>query len=67
LDPVFESLNVWVNDTGMPVTKIDFFGKTPDAQLERSPDVKPGLFLHVWAEFVHHTDINRVGAKDEQQ
>lgn len=64
-DPIFESLNVWINDTGAPVTAVDFFGKTSDGQLERSPDVKPGLFWHVWAEFFSHTDINRVGAKDE--
>lgn len=59
-DPIYESLNVWVNDTGAPVTEIDFFGKTPDRQLQRSPDVKAGLFWHVWAEFFPHTDINRL-------
>jgi hypothetical protein len=66
-DPIFESLNVWINDTGTPVTEIDFFGRTPDAQLERSPDVKAGMFWHVWAEFFPHTDVNRIGTKDEPQ
>ncbi len=59
-DPIFESLNVWINDTGKPVNQIDFWGKAPDADLQRSPDVKPGMFWHVWAEFFPHTDINRV-------
>lgn len=64
-DPIYESLNVWINDTGAPIREVDFFGKTPGGKLERSPDVKPGLFWHVWAEFFPHTDINRVsdGAK----
>ncbi|AXT27162.1 DUF3179 domain-containing protein [Ruegeria sp. AD91A] len=60
-DPIYESLSVWVNDTGEPVSKIDFFGATPQGQLQRSPDVKPGLFWHVWSEFFPHTDINRSG------
>lgn len=63
--PEYESLNVWINDTGAPVTDIDFFGKTPTGQLQRSPDVKAGLFWHVWAEFFPHSDINRIGAAPE--
>ncbi|WP_068113406.1 DUF3179 domain-containing (seleno)protein [Tropicimonas marinistellae] len=60
--PLYESLNVWINDTGADVAEVDFFGKTSDGhQLARSPDVKAGLFWHVWAEFFRHTDINRVG------
>ena len=66
-DPHFESLNVWINETGKPVTDIDFFGNTPDGQLARSPNVKPGLFWHVWAEFFPHTDVNRVDALEEIQ
>ncbi|MEM9394133.1 MAG: DUF3179 domain-containing (seleno)protein [Pseudomonadota bacterium] len=63
-DPGYESLNVWVNTTGAPVTEIDFFGTTAEGvRLRRSPDVKAGLFWHVWAEFFPHTDINRVGAR----
>jgi len=48
------------NDTGKPVTEIDFFGNTPAGQLKRVETLKPGLFWHVWAEFFPHTDINRV-------
>ena len=60
-DPIYESMNVWVNDSGKQVTEIDFFGRTPGGSLRRSSDVKPGLFWLVWAEFFPHTDINRVG------
>ncbi|SMP16185.1 DUF3179 domain-containing (seleno)protein [Shimia sagamensis] len=59
-DPIYESVNIWVNDTGKPVTQINFWGETPDATLKRSSDVKPGMFWHVWAEFFPHTEINRV-------
>lgn len=59
-DPRYESLGVWYNDTGEPVTEIDFFGNTPAGRLKRVEVVKPGLFWHVWVEFFPHTDINRV-------
>jgi hypothetical protein len=58
-DPIYESLGVWYNTTGEPVSDIDFFGNTPDKKLERVEQLKPGLFWHVWAEFFPHTDINR--------
>jgi hypothetical protein len=61
-DPRYESLGVWYNDTGEPVTEIDFFGKTPSGYLKRVEALRPGLFWHVWVEFFPHTDINRVGA-----
>lgn len=66
-DPRYESLGVWYNDTGKPVSEIDFFGNTPAGQLKRVEVLKPGLFWHVWAEFFPHTDINRVGAGLDQQ
>jgi len=59
-DARYESLGVWYNNTGEPVTEIDFFGKTPAGQLKRVEVLKPGLFWHVWVEFFPHTDINRV-------
>ena len=57
--PRYESLGVWYNDTGAPVTEIDFFGNTSSDQLKRVEALKPGLFWHVWAEFFPRTDINR--------
>jgi len=66
-DPRYESLGVWYNDTGAPVTEIDFFGNTAAGQLKRIETLRPGLFWHVWAEFFPHTDINRVGAGVDQK
>jgi len=60
-DPRYESLGAWYNDTGAPVTEIDFFGNTPAGQLKRVEALRPGLFWHVWVEYFPHTDINRVG------
>lgn len=60
--PRFESLGVWYNTTGKPVTEIDFFGNTPDGRLARVESLRPGLFWHVWVEFFPSTDINRVGS-----
>lgn len=65
-DPRYESLGVWYNDTGKPVTEIDFFGNTPAGQLKRVEALKPGLFWHVWAEFFPNTDINRTGMVGDQ-
>jgi hypothetical protein len=58
-DPVYESLGVFYNSTGVIVTEIDFYGQTPTDRLERAECLKPGMFWHVWAEFFPHTDINR--------
>ena len=66
-DPRLESLGVWYNDTGEPVSEIDFFGNTPKGQLKRVEVLRPGLFWHVWVEFFPHTDINRVGTGVSQK
>jgi len=65
-DPRYESLGVWYNDTGAPVTEIDIYGSTPSGQLKRVEALRPGLFWHVWVEFFPQTDINRVGPVSEQ-
>ncbi len=60
-DPKYESVGAWYNDSGSPVTQIDFFGKSDQGQLERVETLKSGMFWHVWVEFFQGTDINRVG------
>ena len=60
-DPLHESLGVFYNEGGEPVTEIDFFGNTPTGRLDRVETLRPGMFWHVWAEFFPHTDINRSG------
>ena len=55
------SVGAWYNDSGMPVTNIDFFGASDQGQLKRVETFKSGMFWHVWVEFFQHTDINRIG------
>jgi len=59
-DPVYESVGAWYNDSGSPVTRIDFFGISDQGNLKRVESLKPGLFWHVWAEFFQEADINRI-------
>ena len=59
-DPEYESMGFWYNDSGRPVTEIDFFGMSDQGQLRRVETLKPGMFWHVWVEYFPHTDINRV-------
>ena len=57
-----ESLGAWFNDSGSPITSIDFFGHSNAGRLTRVNTLKPGMFWHVWVEFFQHTDINRSNA-----
>ena len=61
--PKYESVGAWYNDNGVPVTEIDFFGKSDQGLLKRVETLKSGMFWHVWAEFFQHTDINRVAGQ----
>ena len=60
-DPKFESLGVWYNDSGVPVTRCDFWGDSDQGKLKRVETLRSGLFWHVWVEFFPSTDINRIG------
>ena len=60
-DLKYESLGVWYNDSGEPVTRCDFWGDSDRGKLTRVETLRSGLFWHVWAEFFPSTDINRVG------
>ena len=62
-DPKYESVGAWYNDSGVPVTQIDFFGNSDQGRLKRVETLKSGMFWHVWVEFFQHTDINRVGVR----
>lgn len=59
-DPKYESLGIWWNDTGEVVSEIDFFGRSPQGQLKRVENVRPGMFWHVWCEYFPNTDLNRI-------
>ncbi|WP_170403163.1 DUF3179 domain-containing (seleno)protein [Ruegeria arenilitoris] len=65
LDPKYESLGVWYNDSGKPVTRCDFWGMSDQGQLHRVETLRAGIFWHVWSEFFPNTDINRVGSRAE--
>lgn len=67
IDPIYESLGVWYNDSGQPVTRCDFWGNSDQGQLTRVETLRPGMFWHVWVEFFPHTDINRIGAQLQDQ
>jgi hypothetical protein len=58
-DLKLESIGIWYNESGAPVTRMDFFGDSDRGPLKRCERLKSGLFWHVWAEFYPHTDINR--------
>ena len=58
--PLFDSLGAWYNESGAPVSSIDFFGSSDRGQLKRVETLKPGMFWHVWAEFFPDTAINRL-------
>ncbi|WP_050602431.1 DUF3179 domain-containing (seleno)protein [Ruegeria sp. 6PALISEP08] len=60
LDPKFESLSVWYNVSGQPVSQCDFWGKSDQGQLQRVETLRAGVFWHVWSEFFPKTDINRI-------
>ncbi|WP_271952040.1 DUF3179 domain-containing (seleno)protein [Ruegeria faecimaris] len=62
LDPKYESLGVWYNDFGQPVSHCDFWGHSDQGQLKRVETLRAGAFWHVWSEFFPNTDINRVGS-----
>ena len=61
-DPTYESVGVWYNDSGTPVTEIDFFGNADCGRLSRVETLRSGMFWHVWVEFFPGTDINRTTA-----
>ncbi|MEM8570638.1 MAG: DUF3179 domain-containing (seleno)protein [Pseudomonadota bacterium] len=60
IDPAYESLGVWYNDSGQPVTRCNFWGDSDQGKLTRVETLRPGLFWHVWVEFFPGTDVNRV-------
>ncbi|WP_419738514.1 DUF3179 domain-containing (seleno)protein [Ruegeria sp.] len=60
-DPIYESVGVWYNDSGAPITHVDFFGNADCGQLTRVETLRSGMFWHVWVEFFPGTDINRSG------
>ena len=61
-DPVYESVNIWYNDSGQPVKEIDFFGKSDQGDLKRVETVKAGLYWFVWINYYPESQLNDDGA-----
>jgi len=59
-DPQFESVGVYYNDSGNPVTAIDFWGESDQGKLARVETVKAATYWCVWVNFFPETDLNRV-------
>ena len=58
-DDQYESLGVYYNDTGEPVSSIDFWGEIGGCKLERVNTLKAGLYWCVWVNYFPKTDVNR--------
>jgi hypothetical protein len=65
-NPVYESVGAWYNDSGKPISQIDFFGNSDQGKLSRVENLKPGLFWHVWVEFYQQTEINRLANSQKE-
>ena len=59
-DPKFESVGVYYNDSGSPVTSVDFWGESDQGKLARVETVKAATYWCVWVNFFPETDLNRV-------
>lgn len=60
-DPEYESVNIWYNDSGKPIKKIDFFGKSDQGELKRVETVKAGLYWFVWIHYYPESQLNADG------
>ena len=59
-DPGFDSVGVYYNDYGAPVTTVNFWGESDRGQLSRVETVKAATYWCVWANFFPETDLNRL-------
>lgn len=59
-DPEFESLGVYYNDSGKPVSTINFWGESDQGKLQRVETVKAASYWCVWVNYFPETDLNRI-------
>ena len=59
-DEKFESLGIYYNNSGAPITEINFYGETPAGKMPRVETVKAGAYWVVWSHFFEETEINRI-------
>lgn len=54
-----DSVGMYLNDTGEPVTRIGFGGDSDRGKLRRLPTLKAQAYWVVWQHFYPTTDVNR--------
>jgi hypothetical protein len=59
-DPEFESVGIYYNDSGAPVSSVNFWGESDRGQLARIATVKAASYWFVWANYFPETDLNRL-------
>ena len=59
-DPEFESVGVYYNDSGAPVSEINFWGESDRGKLSRVETVKAASYWFVWVNYFPETDLNRL-------
>jgi hypothetical protein len=59
-DPIYESVGIYYNDSGRPVSRIDFWGESDQGNLERVETVKAATYWCVWFNYFPETDLNRL-------
>lgn len=59
-DPQYQSVGVYYNDSGAPVSSIDFRGESNRGPLRRVETVKAGAYWCVWINYFPETDLNRL-------
>ena len=58
-DEQYQSLGIFLNDTGHLVENIDFYGNANGQKLERVNTVKAGAYWVIWANFFPDAELNR--------
>ena len=66
-DSEYESVGIWYNDSGHPVTRIDFWGESDQGKLPRVESVKAATYWCVWVNYFPETDLNRSAEADETE
>lgn len=59
-DPEYESIGIYYNDSGEPVSETNFWGESDRGRLARVETVKAACYWCVWVNYFPETDINRV-------
>ena len=55
----FDSVGMYYNDSGTPVTRIEFGGESDQGRLQRLESMKAQAYWVVWQNFCPKTDVNR--------